>query len=120
MVRRPSGLLKLGLHITPIDDRGLDFGLAPVAVLVLVIDPLSRPRLDAGVVAEVLGLSVPESQVAVMLAEGRTPRDIAVATGRQVSTVKVLIRRAYRPLGISRQVDLEQLVLSLSDVSPRR
>ena len=55
-----------------------------------------------------------------MLAEGRTPRDIAVATGRQVSTVKVLIRRAYRPLGISRQVDLEQLVLSLSDVSPRR
>ena len=56
-----------------------------------------------------------------MLAEGRTLRDIAMATNRQKSTVKVLMRRAYRKLGISRQVDLVRLVLSLPDMpAPRR
>ena len=85
-----------------------------VAALVLVVDPTSRPRLNARLVGEVLNLSVAESQVAVMLAEGRTMRDIAVATGRKASTVKVLLRRAYRKIGISRQVDLVRLVLSLS------
>ena len=67
-----------------------------------------------------LGLSPAESQVAVMLAEGRTIGDVAVATNRQPSTVRVLIKRAYRKLGISRQVDLARLVLSLQAVSPRR
>lgn len=88
--------------------------------MVLVVDAATRPLPDAKWVAAVLGLSAAESQVAVMLAEGRTPRDIAAATGRRETTVKVLLRRAYRKLGISRQVDLVRLVLSLPDVSPRR
>ncbi|MDE0206182.1 MAG: helix-turn-helix transcriptional regulator [Candidatus Tectomicrobia bacterium] len=110
-VRRSPGIPKLVLHIHPLHEQGLQFG--SVSVVVLVVDPTSRPRLNAGLVAEALNLSVAESQVAVMLAEGKTVRDIAVATGRQASTVKVLVRRAYRKLGISRQVDLARLVLSL-------
>lgn len=55
-----------------------------------------------------------------MLAEGRTTSEIARATARQVSTVYMLIRRAYRKLGISRQADLVRLVLSLADVSASR
>ena len=118
-VARPSGLPKLALHINPARRRGLDMGLAPVAVVVLVYDPLSRPRLDAGLVGSVLGLSPAESQVAVMLAEGMTTADIAEATGRKPSTVRVLKRRAYRKLGISRQAELVRQVLSLPDVSAR-
>ena len=93
-------------------------GLASIAVLVLVIDPLSRPQFDAGLVGSVLGLSAAESQVAVMLAQGRTAGEIAEATGRKTSTVMVLKRRAYRKLGISRQAELVRQVLSLPDVSP--
>ena len=119
-VRRISGLPRFLLHFIPVSGRQLDFGIRPVAVLVLVVDALNRPSPDAEWVAAVLGLSPAESQVAIMLAEGRTPRDIAVATGRRETTVKVLLRRAYRKLGISRQVDLVRLVLSLPDVSPRR
>ena len=113
-IRRSPGIPNLVLHIHPLHERGLDFGSVSVAALVLVVDPTSRPRLNARLVGEVLNLSVSESQVAVMLAEGRTMRDIAVATGRKASTVKVLLRRAYRKIGISRQVDLVRLVLSLS------
>lgn len=119
-VRRISGLPWFLLHFIPVGCRQLDFGIRPVAALVLVIDASIRPPLDAEWVAAVLGLSAAESQVAIMLAEGRTPHEIAVATGRRHTTVKVLLRRAYRKLGISRQVDLVRLVLSLPDVSPRR
>ena len=118
-VARPSGLPKLVLHINPVRGRGLHMGLAPVAVLVLVIDPLSRPQFDAGLVGSVLGLSAAESQVAVMLAQGSTAGEIAEATGRKTSTVMVLKRRAYRKLGISRQAELVRQVLSLPDVSPQ-
>ena len=119
-VRRSLVSPKLALHLSPVHDGGLDFGTRSVAAMVLLVDPASRPRLDARLVAEALGLSPAESQVAVMLAEGRTLRDIADATGRRQGTVKVLLRRAYKKLGISRQVDLVRLVLSLPDVSPRR
>ena len=119
-VRRPPALLPLEVHISPVSTRQMDFGLRDVAALVLVVDPASRPRLDAGLVAEILGLSPAESQVAVMMAEGKTIGDVASATSRQVSTVKVLTRRAYRKLGISRQVELVRLVLSLPNVSSPR
>ena len=119
-VRRAPALPPLEVHITPVSTRQMDFGLRDVAALILVVDPASRPRLDAGLVAEILGLTLAESQVAIMLAEGKTIGDVAAASNRQVSTVKVLTQRAYRKLGISRQVDLVRLVLSLPDVSPRR
>ena len=116
-ITRPSGLPKLALHINPVRGRGVDMGLAPIAALVLAVDPLSRPRFDAGLVGSVLGLSAAESQVAVMLAQGRTAGEIAKATGRKTNTVMVLRRRAYRKLGISRQAELVRQVLSLPDVS---
>ena len=119
-VSRFPDLSKLVLHISPVGDRWLDFGSRRVAALVLVADPVSRPRLDAELVREALGLTPAETQVAVMLAEGRTTGEIARATARQVSTVYMLIRRAYRKLGISRQADLVRLVLSLADVSASR
>ena len=120
-IRRSAVLPNLVLHVNPMHGGWLDFGVRPVAALVLLVEPGSRPRLDAELTAAVLGLSAAESQVAIMLAEGRTLSDIAMTTGRQTSTVKVLIRRAYRKLGISRQVDLVRLVLSLPDVpAPQR
>ena len=119
-VRRPPALPPLEVPITPVSTRQMDFGLRDVAALMLVVDPASRPRLDAGLVAEILGLSPAESQVAVMPAEGQTIGNVAAATSRQVNTVKVLTIRAYRKLGISRRVDLVRLVLSLPDVSSPR
>lgn len=119
-VRRVSRLPRFLLQVIPVGGRQLDFGLRRVAALVLVVDPASRRRIDPGLVSAALGLTASESQVAVMLCEGRTPRDIAAATGRQESTIYVLSRRACRKLGVSRQVDLVRMLLSLADVSPPR
>ena len=43
-----------------------------------------------------------------------------MATGRREGTVHELLKRAYKKLGISRQVDLVRLVLPLADVSALR
>ena len=64
-------------------------------------------------VAESLGLTPAESRVAVALAEGKTVRDIAEATGRTKHTVRWLFRQIYRKLGISTQAQLVRLVLLL-------
>lgn len=60
-----------------------------------------------------------ESQVAAWLAEGRSVRDIAVATGRKESSVRRNIRQIYRKQGITKQgitphVELIRRVLSIS------
>ncbi|MDE0206326.1 MAG: helix-turn-helix transcriptional regulator [Candidatus Tectomicrobia bacterium] len=113
-------LPRLVLHIRPVHDKSLDFGAGRVAALVLVTDPQTAPALDVELVGEALGLTPAEAEVAVMLSQGRTTRDIATATTRKISTVYMLIRRAYRKLGISRQADLVRLVLSLVDLSVSR
>ena len=110
-VRRPAGRPRLAVHLTPVGARQADFGRQRVAALVLVVDPASRPRVDAGLVAEALGLTPSESQVAAMLAAGSSVRDIALMTGRQENAVYKHLKQIYRKLGISRQADLVRLVL---------
>ena len=114
-VRRPPGRPRLAVHITPVGARQADFGRQRVAALVLVVDPASRPRVDAGLVAEALGLTPSESQVAALLAAGSSVRDIATATGRQENAVYKHLKQMYRKLGISRQADLVRLVLSRTE-----
>ena len=115
-IRRPGGARKLMFRINPVPRPALDFGARRVAALALLAEPGGRrPRLDAELVADVLGLTAAESHVAVLLCEGMTAPDIATRTGRRASTVNTLIQRTYRKLGIYRQSDLVRLVLSLAD-----
>ena len=115
-IRRLGNARRLMLYINPVESPALDFGARRVAALVLLREPRGRPRVDAKLVAALLGLTAAESHVVVMLFDGMAAADIAMATGRQVSTVNTLIQRTYRKLGIARQAELTQLVLSLSDM----
>ena len=120
-IRRFHGLPHLAVHITPVGDAHSGFVVQRVAAVALLVDPESRPSIDPALVAEALGLSVSESEVAAMLAAGRTVHDIAETTGRRENAVHFLLKRAYRKLGISRQPDLVRMVLSLSGLpGPRR
>ena len=113
-VTRPGGLLPLVLHVVPLGPREDNVSLAPVAALVLAVDPNGRPPVDPALVAATLDLSPAQSRVAVLLAEGRSVRDIAAAIGRSENTVRWHIRRTFEKLGIGRLAQLIQLVRSLA------
>lgn len=113
-VRRFTDLSRLVLHISPVSRSEMDSFSWCVAALAVAVDPESKTRIDPTLAAASLDLTPKESQVAVLLAEGKTVRDIAVATGSKVSTIHWHIRNVFNKHGISRQVELVQLVMSLA------
>ena len=119
MVRRESALPLL-LHVNPVDRLETDFRVWPVAALVLIVDPASRTRIDPAMAGATLGLTVTESRVAVLLAEGMSVREIAAAMGRKESTIRSHVKRMFAKHGLSRQVELVRLVLSLDNAPESR
>ena len=112
-IGRPAASTRLVVHITPVAERERDVRTQRVAALVLVADPESQPRIDAGIVATALCLTPAESRVAAMVAAGHTVHGIAAATGRTQGTVRWHLKKIFRKQGISRQADLVRRVLSL-------
>ena len=113
LVRRRFAARGLMLHVHPMTTRRLDLGPPDAGALVLIED-LDRPLdLDAELVASVLGLTEMESQVAVLLAEGRTVREIGALFGRAPSSVHTHVKSLHRKLDVSRRLDLIRLVLSV-------
>ena len=101
-------------HRKPVTNGEAHHRSREVAALVLVVDPVDRARVDPALVQAALGLTPAQAAVAVLLAEGRTPRQIAAATGRRYSTVRTHLKHIYIRLGVARQLAVAQLVLALS------
>ena len=118
-LRRASGP-RLVLHVSPVGRRKADARIWPVAALVLVIDPTSQTRIDPAVAATALGLTRAESRVAVLLAEGKTVREVAEATGRLESTIRTHVKHMFAKHRLTRQADLVRLVRSLAGVPKSR
>ena len=118
-LRRASGP-RLVLHVSPVGRREADTRVWPVAALVLVIDPTSQTRIDPAVAALALGLTQTESRVAVLLAEGKTVREVAEATGRLESTIRTHVKHMFAKHRLTRQADLVRLVRSLAGVPKSR
>ena len=118
-VHRPGRRSRLVVHVTPVGARLHDSPapLPRVAALVLVIDPQRRLPVSSGLVETALGLTPGESQIALLLADGYTVQKIIKMTGRSENTIRWHMRQTFQKLGIERQVQLVQLVRSLSGIS---
>ena len=103
------------VHVKPVGVPQPNYGARHVAALVLIVEPGRRHRVDPDLVATTLQLTPAETQVAVWLAEGKSVRDIAEATGHVERTIYWHLRQIYQKQSISRQVDLVRLVLSLAE-----
>ncbi|MCY4478211.1 MAG: hypothetical protein OXC70_09530 [Gammaproteobacteria bacterium] len=110
---------RLALHVHPVEAAQPDFGGRRVAVLALVIDPEKSPRIDPVRVASLLGLKPSEGRVSALLAEGRSVREIAAATGYKESYVRWLFKQVYQKQGLSGQIALVKRVLTAHGL-PRR
>ncbi len=115
-LRRSSLLPPFVVHVKPVAVPQPDYGARRVAALVLITEPGRRHRINPEVVAATLELTPSETQVAVWLAEGRSVREMAEATGRTEGAIYRHLKQIYRKQSISRQADLVRLVLSLADL----
>ena len=115
LLGRQSRLPPLVVHVKPVGVPRPDYAARYVAALVLIVEPGSGRRIDPGWVATTLGLTPPESRLAVLLAEGKSVREIAQATGLSKHTLYWHLRQIYQKKFISRQVDLVRLVLSIAE-----
>ena len=115
---RPEARSRPIAHVSPVHDAGIES--AGVGALVLIVDPADRAAIDPGRVRKALGLTPAQSRVAVALAEGRTIDRIAAESGRSRNTVKWHIQHIYAELGVSRPIELAQLVASLADLPGAR
>ncbi len=119
-VRRPSLLPRLAVHVKPVTNAEADYRSRQVAALVLIVDPVDRARVDPALVQAALGLTPAQAGIAVLLAQARTPREIAAATGRRYGTVRSHLKQIHARLGVARQLDVVQLVLALSTLPAPR
>ena len=82
----------------------------------LIAEPGRQHRVNPDLVARTLELTPGETQVAVWLAEGKSVRDMAEATGRTERAIYWHLQQIYQKHSISRQADLVRLVLSLAEL----
>ena len=115
VLRRSPVVPPFAVHVKPVGIPHPDHGARHVAALVLIVEPGRQHRINPDLVATTLELTVAETQVAVWLAEGKSVRDIAKATGLSENTLYWHLQQIYQKKSISRQVDLVRLVLSTAE-----
>ena len=115
-LRRSSGMSPLVVHVKPVGVRQPDYGGRHTAALVLLAEPGHRRSINPDLLAESLGLTPGESQVAVWLAEGKSVAEMARETGHTRKAIYWHLQQIYQKLHISRQTDLVRLVLSVAEL----
>ena len=78
-------------------------------------DRLASQDLSPSVSQGTIWLTPMESRVAVWLAEGKSVRDMAEATGRTQGSIYWHLKQIYQKQPVSRQADLVRLVLSSTE-----
>ena len=115
-ITSPAGRPYPALHVIPVRHPGTGMRAWKVAALVLIADPKRIPPFDRELVQAAFGLTAAETEVAVMLAEGNSVREIGAATGRRESSIRAHVKRILGKLSLSRQSQVVRLVLSFSGV----
>jgi DNA-binding CsgD family transcriptional regulator len=108
------------LQILVCPTRNSPIGLSrAVAAVAFVNDPLQQQRPPQEVLRVLYGLSPAESRVALLLGDGRAPREIANIVGVTDNTVRSQIKSIFSKTGVKRQGELVRLLLSHSGLAVR-
>ena len=115
LVGRGSGSPPLVVHVKPVAVPEADYGARHTAALILIVEPGRGHRIDPDLVAGTLGLTPMEARVAVWLAQGKSVREMAEATGHTEGSIYWHLKQIYQKQPVSRQADLVRLVLSITE-----
>jgi DNA-binding CsgD family transcriptional regulator/PAS domain-containing protein len=100
--------------VTPLRTERLRMGLGRdrICAAVFVQFRNSKPTLSVELLRDLFGLTPAEARVAVALAQGRNPGEIAAEADTSRFTVRAQLSAIYEKLGVHRQAELVQRVLS--------
>jgi DNA-binding CsgD family transcriptional regulator len=93
-------------------------GTNAMAATAIIIDPDSDQRVPAGALAVFFNLPPGEARVAAEIASGATPRNAARNLGLTEDSVRVILKRVYSKLGVSRQAELVLLAARFGNCTP--
>lgn len=113
------GRLPLALHVVPLaPHHTADFSAMGdgFAAMLLIVDPLDKPRVNALRVADALDLTPSQARIAAALASGSTVRSIAATSHRSEAVVRWHLKQIMVRLGLFGQTDLIRLVLTTPGV----
>lgn len=101
----------LEIQVSPV--RSSDTSLfQKAAVIVFVKDPQNQQRAVGKTLHALYQLSPAESRVALLLSDGRAPREIADTVGVTENTVRSQMKSIFSKTGVRRQGELIRLLLT--------
>ncbi|MEM8589021.1 MAG: helix-turn-helix domain-containing protein [Pseudomonadota bacterium] len=99
------------VRVAPLDRSGHELSdTQHVAAIVLVIDPNREIAADATALAATYCMTAKEAETALLIAEGRSPKDVADLSGRSINTVRWQLKSIYDKLDVSSQHQLVRKV----------
>lgn len=112
-VARP-GQPDLRLLVMPVHPEATDNSLFPSRAFaaIFIVDIASEVQVCQGVLSELLGLTNAETRIAVAIARGMSPAEMARSYNLSVHTVRSQLKSVFRKTGTSSQSQLSQLVLN--------
>jgi len=111
-VSRKKGL-PLHILLTPVRNLKVE-GHLPVCAVAFIHDPSQQARPLPCILHDLFGLTPAESRVALLLADGRTPKEIAKRVSVSTNTMKSHLSAIYGKTSTSGQVQLVRLLTQLS------
>jgi DNA-binding CsgD family transcriptional regulator len=101
----------LELRISPIRNSQVD-GARRTAAVVLITDPLWTQRPERQMLRNSYGLTPAECRIALLLSDGKSPRQICETVGVTENTVRSQIKSIFSKTGVRRQSELIRLLLT--------
>lgn len=112
----------LQVQISPINSSVIGTS-ETIAAVAFINDPTRRQRPAQQVLQVLYGLTPAECRVALLLSDGRSPREISQTIGVSFHTVRSQMKSIFARTGVRRQSELVRLLLNnsgLSHVSEKR
>lgn len=107
-VERPSGATPFVVHVVPLHVRE-----GYTHALVVLVDPAHESEPSVTLLHRLYQLTRTEAEVALRVARGAEPKQIADDLSVSITTVRTHLHRVFHKTGTHRQVELLRLLLSL-------
>lgn len=113
-IRHHDSSTTLPIIISPVTTviKGFKTGNKSAVVDMCFSDPERPYPVEAGELSKIYGLTKAEAQVAISLANGLSPKDIAKMNEVEISTVRSQLKAIYHKIGVKTQVELVKTLLT--------